>query len=242
MPVVALRLERSVRLPGTAIWPPKERAYGGEAPNLLRRYRQPLLVVARLILPVLLLTVLLGAGFLYSDALLLLPDAPSWLRNGDLSMSDLILPMAWTAIQLTNRRHGANYAFAQLVAGLCLLVLIVALNPYDVNSMVALTPALSARALVSFGVAFLMANFIGITLFEAVRGPEWWPQPLVGSFAVSLVFSLFYYPAAFAGQGADWAGSGLAHFAVFFGESLFLLLPYYLLRPAMRPLYGMNGY
>jgi hypothetical protein len=29
---------------------------------------------------------------------------------------------------------------------------------------------------------------------------------------------------------------------VFFGESILLLVPYYLLRPAMRPLSGMNGY
>jgi uncharacterized PurR-regulated membrane protein YhhQ (DUF165 family) len=220
-----------VPLPGAAIWPPKARAYGGEMPSLLARYQGPLQAAARLCLPVVLLTVLLAAAFLYSDALLLLPDAPRWVQKSDLGISDLILPLAWTVIHLTNRRHGAPYAFAQLVIGLCLLVAIVVIDGLD--NMVALTPAGSARSLASFGLSFLLANFIGITLFEAMRGPHWWWPPLAGSFAVSLVFSLFFYPAAFAGEGTDWSGPALAHFALF---------PYYLLRPAMRPLDGMNGY
>ena len=34
----------------------------------------------------------------------------------------------------------------------------------------------------------------------------------------------------------------MVHFMLFAAESLVLLVPYYLLRPAMRPLHGMNGY
>jgi hypothetical protein len=34
----------------------------------------------------------------------------------------------------------------------------------------------------------------------------------------------------------------LVHFTLFFIESVLLLVPYSLLRPAMRPLHGMNGY
>ena len=41
---------------------------------------------------------------------------------------------------------------------------------------------------------------------------------------------------------AAWADSALVHFALFFGESILLLGPYYLLRPAMRPIAGLNGY
>lgn len=240
--MAALGLERPLPVPGTAVWPPKSRAYGGETTSLLGRCREPVLALANLCLPVTLLTVLLVAAFLYGDAPLLLPDAPRWLQNGNLMASDLILPAAWTAIHLTNRRYGAHYAFAQLLLGLGLLLAIALIDPFGLDTMPALTPAFSLRALISFGVFFLLANFIGITLFEAVRGPGWWPPPLVGSFAVSLVFSLLYYPAAFAGQGADWAIEACAHLALFFAESLFLLLPYYLLRPAMRPLHGMNGY
>ncbi len=229
-------------MPGAAVWPPKERAYGGEMPSLRRRYRDQLPVAGRLFLPVILLTVLLGASFLYSDAVLLVPDAPGWLQRGNLTMSDLILPMGLITIYLTNRRYGPNYAFAQLLLGLCLLAAIVMADPYGVNDLVASTPVLSGRALMSFGIFFLLANFIGILVFEAVRGPEWWPPPLMGSFAVSLIFCLSYYPAVYAGHDANWAWTCVAHLAVFIGESLLLLFPDFLLRPAMRPLHGMNGY
>lgn len=242
MPVAALNLEQSVRLPGTAAWPPARRAYGGEKPNRWKRYLWPFRVAARLFLPVMLLTVLLGAAFLYSDDALLLPGAPAWLLNGNLVMSDLVLPMAWTAIHLTNRRYGANYAFAQLMLGLGLVAAIAVAPPYDVDHWFAMTPVLTWRALAAFGVFFVLANLVGIILFEAVRGPDWWPPPLVASFGVSLVFSLFYYPAAFAGLDLKWANASLVHFALFMGTSLFLLAPYGLMRPAMRPLHGMNGY
>ena len=77
----------------------------------------------------------------------------------------------------------------------------------------------------------------------APRGPRWWTAPLAASFAAALVFSAVYYPAAFAGgEEISWTDSALVHFAVFFAESMVLLVPYYLLRPAMRPIGGMNGY
>ena len=72
--------------------------------------------------------------------------------------------------------------------------------------------------------------------------PMWWPS-LLASVAASLVFPAIYYPAAFAGADVmAWADSALVHFAVFMAESIALLVPYYLLRPAMRPTQGMNGY
>jgi uncharacterized PurR-regulated membrane protein YhhQ (DUF165 family) len=239
--VAALGVERPVRPAGAAAWPPRGRAYGGEAQDLLSRYARPIRIASRLAMPVMLLAVLLGAAFLYSDALLLLPRAPRFVQNSTLTMSDLVLPMAWTAIHLTNRRHGAAYAFGQLVAGLCLLGLVALINPYNIAHWVAASPVLSWRGLLAFGAAFLLANFIAIVVFDAVRGPDWWFPPMAASLAASLMFSLVYFPAAFAGETA-WTTSAMVHFALFFGESLFLLMPYGLLRPAMRPLHGMNGY
>lgn len=226
-----------------ALWPPKARAYGGEADNLRRRLKGPLRMTARLIVPVLLLVTLLGAAYLYSDDFLLLPRAPRLIRNGWLAMSDLVLPAAFYTIHLTNRRFGAGYAFTQLVAGLAILGLVALINPGDIDNWINNTPALTWRAMLAFGAAFLFANFTAIVFFDAARGPRWWTAPLVASFAAALSFSAVYYPAAFAGNAdVAWTDCALVHFAVFFGESLALLLPYYLLRPAMRPLAGMNGY
>jgi uncharacterized PurR-regulated membrane protein YhhQ (DUF165 family) len=226
-----------------AVWPPKGRAYGGEAPDLRARMARPLRITSRLALPVTLLIVLLGSAYLFTDALLLLPGAPHLVQNAMLAISDLILPIAWFALHLTNRRYGAPYAFGQLVAGFGVIIAVALINPGDIDNWINTTPALSWRAMAAFGVSFLFANVIAITFFDAWRGPRWWTAPLAASFAASLVFSVVYYPAAFAGgQDVAWADSALVHFGVFFAESLLLLVPYYLLRPAMRPLHGMNGY
>jgi hypothetical protein len=233
--------EGPYRLRQDASWPPRERAYGGETETVRKRFARPIRIATRLILPVSLLVVLLGAAYLYTDAFLLLPRAPRLVQNAMLAMSDLILPLAWTAIHLTNRRYGAPYAFGQLVAALAVFALVALLNPGDVDNWINNNPALSWRAMLAFCGAFLFANFIAIIFFDAARGPRWWTAPLAASFAASLVFSAVYYPAAYAGEIA-WTDMALVHFGLFFGESILLLAPYALLRPAMRPLHGMNGY
>ena len=233
------RLRRSC----DAVWPPKERAYGGEVESLWLRIKGPAQMAFRLVLPVMLLTTLLGAAYLYTDDFLLMPHASRMIQNAGLAVSDLVLPMAFYAIHLTSRRYGASHAFAQLVAGLVILGLVALFNPGDIDNWINNTPALTWRAMLAFGMAFLFANFMAIISFDAARGPRWWTAPLIASFAATLSFSAVYYPAAFAGT-ADvvWTDSALVHFGVFFGESVLLLIPYYLLRPAMRPLAGMNGY
>ena len=225
-----------------AIWPPKARAYGGTVDDIWERVIAPALMVARLILPVTLLVTLLAAAYLFTDAFLILPNASRHVQNAMLACSDLILPMAWYAVHLCNRRYGANYAFAQLLAGIAIVALVALINPGDIDNWINNNPALSWRAMLAFGVSFLLANFAGITFFDAVRGPRWWTAPLVASFAVSLAFSAVYYPAAFAGAGIEWTDSAMIHFMLFAAEGLVLLVPYYLLRPAMRPLHGRNGY
>jgi uncharacterized PurR-regulated membrane protein YhhQ (DUF165 family) len=225
------------------VWPPPQRAYGGpEEPDTKRQLIVLGLASLRLAVPVSLLLVLLGAAYLYIDALLPMGGMPAPIRDAGLAVSDLVLPGAWTCIHLTNRRYGPAYAFAQLLAALVIAVLVVLINPGSIDEWVTNAPALTVRALLSFGGAFLVANFVAITFFGAARGPRWWTAPLTASFAASFVFSAIYYPAAFAGIDERWTDSALAHFAVFFGMSALLLMPYWLLRPAMRPLNGRNGY
>jgi hypothetical protein len=197
------------------------------------------LAICRLILPVTLLVTLLGASYLYSDTWLALGGAG---QGGLLSVSDLILPMAWFAIHLTNRRYGAGYAFAQLVAALAIGTAIVLCNPADIDNWIDVSPLLTTRAVIAFGGAFFFANAIAIIFFDGARGPRWWTAPLTGSFIAAFVFSAVYYPAAFAGADMGWSDLALNHFLVFAGESIALLMPYYLLRAAMRPLPGLNGY
>jgi hypothetical protein len=245
-PVAALEADEGpyrLRRTGDAVWPPRARAYGGEFDGLRERLSGPLLIAARLALPVLLLSTLLGAAYLYTDAFLLLPAAPAVVQQALLTIGDLIVPMAWYSIHLTNRRLGASYAFGQLGAAMVLIALAALSNPWDIDNWVNATPALTPRAVLAFCAAFPLANFVAITVFDCARGPRWWSAPLAASFAASLAFSAVYYPAAFAGSGqVAWADAALVHFALFLGVSVLLLAPYYLLRPAMRPISGLNGY
>ena len=235
--------EGPYRLREDAAWPPVSRAYGGEPQDIRTRYARPIRISTRLILPVTLLTIILASAYLYTDALLVLPAMPAAVQSAMLAVSDLILPLGWYALHLTNRRYGAPYALGQMLAAFGLLTLVALLNPGDVDHWINNNPALSLRAMLAFGACFLFANFLGLILFDAARGPRWWSAPLAASFAASLVFSVLYYPAAFLGvPDTSWANGVWVHFTLFFGESLLLLLPYHLLRPAMRPLYGMNGY
>jgi hypothetical protein len=170
MPVVALEADEGpYRLRDDAVWPPRERAYGGEALDVRQRYARPIRVTSRLLLPVALLVTLLGAAFLYTDDFLILSGAPALIQHALLATSDLILPIAWYSLHLTNRRYGAPYAFGQLLAGLGILALVTLINPGDVNNWINNNPALSWRAMLAFGASFLFANFVGITFFDAAR-------------------------------------------------------------------------
>jgi uncharacterized PurR-regulated membrane protein YhhQ (DUF165 family) len=245
MPIAAMEADEGpyrLRRDQDAVWPPKDRAYGGELESLRLRLERPVRITTRLMLPVMLFVTLLGAAYLYTDAVLTLSGAPVFVQNALLTISDLILPMAWMVLHLTNRRYGAPYAFGQLLAGVGIVALVALANPGDIANWID-SPLLGMRSVLAFGMAFVLANAVGATFFDAARGPRWWTAPLWASFATALLFSLIYYPAAFAGNGQTfWLDSALVHFAVFFGESVLLLLPYHLLRPAMRPLHGMNGY
>lgn len=220
-----------------AVWPPKARAYGGEIESLWLKARPVAIAAGVLALPVVLLTVLLTAVYLYADAVL------TWNVPGvTLTISDLVLPLTFLAVQLTNRRHGAPHAAAQLAAGLALLLLIAAIDPYGFDDWVSPMPSLTWRALLAFGFAYGLAGLGAILVFDGARGPRWWTAPLASSLAAALLFSLVYYPLAYLGRDADWPAALTAHFALFFAEGAALLLPYWLLRAAMRPMPGLNGY
>ena len=193
-----------------------------------RVIRPHLVMIGRLVMPVLLLSVLLGTVYLYMDA-------PAFA--GSLAVSDLVLPLAFFAINLTNRRYGSDYAFAQLLASLALCAAVMLVHPGHLDVWLGTLPAVSAGTVACFGLAFLAANLAGIGMFELARGPSWWPSPLAGSILTSLVFSAIYYPAL----SQDWREAALNHALLFLAEAIALLLPYGLLRGAMRPVGGLNG-
>ena len=222
-----------------AVWPPQARAYGGKAEET--RLEKAIAwgrIAARLTVPVLLLFTLMFAVYLYADAPIPAAWLPGWAHGFGLGISDLVLPGCWMVIHLTNRRFGPAHAFGHLVAGLVLALLVAAINPWDIRGWLPDMPALTWRAVIAFFLVFGIANFVAIVAFDAARGPRWWTAPLAASLAASFVFSGLYYLLAFGSLGLD----SLAHFVLFAAVSVALLAPYWLLRPAMKPLNGMNGY
>ncbi len=219
-----------------AIWPPAERAYGGEADARLAAARKLGAAALRLLVPVLLLLTLLLAVYLYADAVVV-PRMPLF-AGASLTIADLVLPGCWTIIHLTNRRYGPTPSFIQLAAALALAGLIALINPGDIDHWLPVLPALSLRAVLAFFAAFAVANFVAIIAFDAARGPRWFSAPLAGSAVATFIYAGLYYPLAFGGIGGD----ALVHFLIWLWEGAVLMLPYYMLRPAMRPLNGMNGF
>jgi uncharacterized PurR-regulated membrane protein YhhQ (DUF165 family) len=222
-----------------AVWPPATRAYGGKTEET--RLEQAVAygrIAARLFVPVLLLLTLMFAVYLYADAPVPAQWLPGWASGFGLGISDLVLPGCWTVIHLTNRRFGPAHAFGHLVAGLVLALGVALINPGDIRNWLPDLASLSWRAVIAFFVVFGIANFVAIVAFDAARGPRWWTAPLVASLTASFVYAGLYYLLAFGSMGLE----ALAHFVVFAGVSVALLLPYCLLRPAMKPLNGMNGY
>jgi len=221
-----------------ATWPPSARAYGGAFESPLERSLAIALLVLQLTVPVLLLFTLLSAVYLFADANLPGALLPRLVRDAGLTVGDLVLPGCWTILHLTNRRYGPGHALGQLAAVLALAALVISVNPGDVDHWLPVLPSLTTRALWAFAIAFTIANFVAIIAFDAARGPNWWSAPLAASSAAALVFSGIYYPLGF-GAGVL---SLLVHFLLFLGVGALLLGPYWLLRPAMRPLNGMNGF
>ncbi len=141
------------------------RAYGGPTEPTNKEKAAALgLAALRLVVPVSLVLVLLGAAYLYADDLF--SWGPASIRDAGLAVSDLILPGCWYCIHLTNRRYGPGYALAHLLAALAIGLLVILVNPGDIDAWVVTMPAITSRAVLSFGAAFLANEFRRHRLFR----------------------------------------------------------------------------
>lgn len=231
-----------LRTGNDAVWSPVDRAYGGKVETFWRRWSWALIGLARLALPVTLTVILMGAAILYGDTILPADSMPLLVRHALVTMGDLIFPMSWVSIHLTNQRYVPLRAMVQLGLALFVGYAVMLVNPYNIVAWLTVLPAPGIRASLVFGVAFAAANFIGVLVFDGARGPTWRKAPLIASLAVTLTHSAVFYPLAFAGTYDGWTESAWVHDVVFFAVSILMLAPYALLRPAMRPLEGLNGY
>lgn len=211
----------------------------GQSAGFGRRLADAIRAVLRTILPVVALCTALTAMYLYLDTQLpyFADSQGRWL-----TVSHLLLPLAFLAIHLTNRRYGPAYAFAQIVLSFAALAAAVLFGRSLVQMFLPETVIPSLREVLSFAGAFFVAGFLSIIAFDGARGPRWWTAPLTGSVVGTLIFAPLFYMAAFIGTHTPWFDRMGIHTGLLIGGAVLSLIPFWLLRRFIPPLRGFGGY
>lgn len=190
-----------------------------------------------LVLPVTLLVSVGGVCAVYSRT----PVAEfGTLAGQPMNLGLALLPLTFFVLQLTNRRYGAAYAFAQMILAY-ILVVTLAVTAGSSSWNPSPTPV-DMRVFISFGAGLFAAQLVSVILFDGLRGPTWWKAPLISSLAGGAVLSLVAFPAAYAGTGTDWSGDMVNYLEIASAASVVLLVPYGLLRSIVPPGAGFGGY
>lgn len=155
-------------------------------------------------------------------------------------------PVAFFVTDLTNRAFGPSKARLVVLAGFAIAVLL---------SIWFASP----RIAIASGTAFLMAQLLDVSLFNALRNGRWWRAPLLSSLAGSALDTVIFFSLAFAplfgaldfggedgslgfgvpllGVGAEvplWVSLALGDFLVKIAVGLMMLLPYAAIAPRLR--------
>jgi uncharacterized PurR-regulated membrane protein YhhQ (DUF165 family) len=219
------------RLSGVHVGRPGGESLGGRVAGVLG-------AGLKLVVPVLLLLVAGAACFLYSNI------AITWITGPNehwLTMGQVLLPVTFLAVHLTNRRYGPAYALAQVVGGWIA-------GAFAYQALHAQLAALAnvslpgEREVMGFGIGLLLAQLSAVFVFDRTRGPRWWSGPLFASLWGAMVLCLVSYPLSYAGTDADWVNHMFVNLWLAAGTGAALLIPYWALRPIVQPLSGFNGY
>ena len=103
-------------------------------------------------------------------------------------------PIAFLVTDLTNRRFGTRSARLVVMAGFAVAIVL---------SVFLATP----RIAIASGGAFLVAQLLDVSVFDALRRQAWWRAPLVSSVLGSLLDTLIFFGLAFAARFA-WLDTG----------------------------------
>jgi hypothetical protein len=192
----------------------------------------------RLVVPVALLLITGAAAFAYSNV------PVSWITGPNdtwLTMGQLLLPLTFLAVHLTNRRYGAAYAFAQVIGAW--IIGVAAFQAIDVQAAALAHVTLTGmREIAGFASGLVAAQLVAVFVFDRARGPRWWSGPLFASLWAAAVLCFVAYPAAYAGTQVDWINHMFVNLWLAAGAGVLLLIPYWAFRPVVQPLSGFNGY
>lgn len=140
---------------------------------------------------------------------------------------------------MTSRAYGLEIAFLQIVSAWVVALSLLFFVP---ELSVAGMEDLALRALVSLGVALAAAQLVVAVVFDGTRCIRWWQAPFLSGLWASFAFAILFYPMALMGSALQWFDLFLAHLTILVAESLLLLIPYWIIRPLIRPGAGYRGY
>lgn len=170
-------------------------------------------------------------------------DRPVLAPSNWLSIGHAVLPLVFLLTNLVNRRYGEDTAagFVLFAWGAVALIAIAMMYRYLPNILVP-HELPSLRVATAFFGSAVIAQLVGVYVFDGARGVVWWKAPLYSALATSFVLAFLFYPVAFAGADAAWINHMSIDAGVKAAMSFALLLPYLALRPLVRPLGGFGGF
>ncbi len=165
----------------------------------------------------------LGSGFYWAVAAMMVIVASSnYLVQFPVNVSPLdqyltygafTYPIAFLVTDITNREMGPFRARMVALVGFFLAVLL---------SFMLATP----RIALASGTAFLVAQFLDITVFNYFRQASWWRAPLISSVLGSIVDTFLFFGIAFIGVLDIWFQLALGDLAFKLLVAVLLLAPF----------------
>lgn len=182
-----------------------------------------------------------------------LPGSIAGMQLGDLlTWGAFSYPIAFLVTDLTNRQFGPSVARRVVIAGFAVAIVL---------SVLVATP----RIAIASGSAFLLGQFLDISVFNKLRAQSWWRAPLIGSLFGSLLDTVIFFSFAFApffvffgpnddfalgsapilgvmaAEAPRWISWALGDLGVKILVGLVMLLPYGALMSVVRPMPGVKS-
>lgn len=220
------------------------------APGQDLRQRSPVLVFVttlfRLLLPVAgLLAVFLLAGYADTVPVTVFDRYPadqaarnlsSWLTAGH-----FVIPLTFFVIHLTNRAYGAGLALGQVMIAWTILALAAGYFAPQITELLPWWQGMPQEAAPAFAGSLIAGHLVAILIFNMTRGPVWWKAPLYAGVIGSAVYVGLFYALAPAPAGVSFSSAPAMDGTINICMAVLLVLPYWMLRPVIRPLPGYGG-
>ena len=169
------------------------------------------------------------------------PQYWQWNPGYWLSVGHLVLPLAFFVVNMTNRKYGPGYAFAQVVVTWILIGLIAASVMIRFGDLSTESPFPPAQTTTAFLAAFMIAQLANIRSFDRTRGRTWWGAPFISILWASGIYVAIFYPISMMGMNESFVPRMVTDFALKAVSAVLLLLPYQFMRKMIRPTSGYGG-